>query len=277
MPYLILSWKYIHVFSYGFFLSLGLLAGGFSLFKELRHTSWDDDQVFSLTIKSVFWSFVASRLFYLYTYVQLGLVEFFNWYKHPGLSGLVFWLFFWLLSWYQARKKDFDAWQFLDFLMWAAFSFLIFSSLACFNGACFVGQQFAYGLPVIGYAGNRHMLSLYHLILSLAITGVFSRMRFKFKSFSWYKNEKSGFVFWLGGGSYSLLRAIFIESLKQPSLPVLGLNLSFWLWLVAGLAFLTVFVFWSGSVNIYLLFKSIKSDLKFPVVYKVKKTKRRQR
>ncbi len=248
MPYIIGQLGFLWVFWFSVMVAWGLLVAGFVLWKELRHTSWDDDMVFAIVIKGLVWGFIAARVGWL-VINKVDLGRFFDWGQYPGMSGVVLWLVFWFLIWFQARKKDVNVWQLLDVVMWSGWVFLFWVSIGCSGGVCWEGGELKWGkgVLVLGGAGWRHYLSLYHLLLVLGFLGVMSRWRLRFKSLKWYKSGQAGFVFWLGWVAYGLGRAGLIEALKVKTNTVwLGLGWEFYGWLLIGLVGAGVFMFWSG-------------------------------
>ncbi|NOY15175.1 MAG: hypothetical protein GXP43_03065 [bacterium] len=248
MPYLLGQLGSLYIFSFGFLVMIGILLTGFVLWKELQHTSWDEDLVFAVVIKSLVWSVIIGRLAWLLIN-GAGWQSFFDWGSHPGVAGWVVWLAFWLLNWYQAGKDDLEVWQFLDVVMWSCFLFLFWLSLACWGGSCWVGREafFNLGWPVIGFDGARHVVSLYHLVLVLVFIGLVRKWRLRFKSLKWYKSGRPGFVFWLGMWVYGVGRAFFVEAWRQPiEGGLLGLGWQFYIWLAIGLASAAVFGWWAG-------------------------------
>lgn len=249
---LLFNLGFISVFSYGVILSLGILVAAFIFWRELSHTSWDEDAAFSLVIKSLFWAFVLGRLIQLVLSYHLGWQYFFKWGSYPGVNGWAFWFVFWLLSWYQVKKTGWPEWQFLDILAWVSLVFLFWLSLSCFGGWCWLGKitSFPLAWPVLGQPGRRYPLSLFHLLFTLGLLTLFSKLRFRYKTLKWYPSGRMGFVFWLSQASYALGHFLFIDLWRvNPSPLVFGLDLTAFLWLISGLSLWVVFAFWANLLH----------------------------
>ncbi len=245
---LIIHFGFISVFSYGLLLAIGMFAAAFVFWQELSHTSWDEDQSFSILIKSLFWSFILSRLIFILLFKHLSWRYFFDWNQYPGINGWLLWLFFWFLTWYQVWKNKLETWRFLDIVAWASLVFYFWLSLACIGGWCWLAKvsPFHFGWPVIGFIGVRYPVALFHLILVLGLLLFFRKNRFRFKTLKWYKSGRAGFVFWFSQALYALSRAVLVDAwLEAKNYQLLHLSLNFYFWLFSGLVLAGVFLFWA--------------------------------
>jgi len=248
MPILLVNWGQFYLFSFGLLVAVGLLVSGFLFWRELRHTSWDEDSCFAVVLKSLIWSFVIARLVYVEFMTPVGSwMAFFDWRAYPGVAGLVFWLVFWLLNIYQAAKLKMDVWRFVDILAWVSLAFYFWLSLACWGGVCWLGRELAYGLPVVGSGRLVWPVSFIHMVGVLGLIWLMSRWRLRFKALGWYKSGRHGFVFWLSQSVWVILYGLVVKGLSQPKgLAWLGIDPEFYLWLLVGVGGLVVFWFWAG-------------------------------
>ena len=220
----------LNISSFGFFLALSFVLGLFIIFQEL-HEDFKEDDIFDSSLLSVFFGLLGSRLFYVLLNwekfsQQLWRIIFVN--ANPGFS-LYGGLFsgFLTLFFYCRQKK-------LSFLRLAdAFSKgLVLAIFLGFIGSFLDGGEVGkltnlpWGLPIVGYSGLRHPVSLYFAFYLLIIFIIFLKLKSRYlKTGSLFlilimilglgmmplAFLKEGMIYWLDLPTETVLGAIFLS------------------------------------------------------------------
>ncbi len=133
----------IPIYTYGFFVALGVLLAIFCMKRACRKEGWKPDEILDLVLWFTLASFLGARVFYVvqhWDYYLSNPVEIFQiWeggivFYGGAIGGLLFLVFF-------ARKKGWPYFQVTDFL--APYVFLAhgFGRIGCFFNGCCYGKE----------------------------------------------------------------------------------------------------------------------------------------
>lgn len=165
--------------SFGFFLSLAVLAAVFTAWRLAKAYDLDEEKVIDLAIFTFLGGLIFARIFFVI--INWSYFGFDNFYKiflinlYPGLSfwgGFLGGLF---TLWFLCKRFKLAFWQVADF---AAVSFLLglaLSDIGCFLGGCYLGapSNSFLAMPVVGVIGKRLPVSLFE---SLILFFIFFRL-----------------------------------------------------------------------------------------------------
>lgn len=163
----------INIYSFGVFLFLAFIASSFYVWREGKN-ELEEELIFDALVISTLGLLLGSRLLYIFSHFSSFNFDLLRWihlYLYPGFS-------FWgvvlgaLLSvfWF-ARVRKVSFWRLADFLVLGAALAQIFGGTGCFLSGCIVGEEttLPWGMPALGFLGQRHPVALYDLFAAIVI------------------------------------------------------------------------------------------------------------
>ncbi|MDO8570533.1 MAG: prolipoprotein diacylglyceryl transferase [Candidatus Daviesbacteria bacterium] len=173
----------VTISSFGFFLSIAVLAAVFTSWRLAKAYDLDEEKIIDLSIFTFLGGIILARIFFViinWSFFGLdNLSKIFLINLYPGFSfwgGLLGGIF---TLWFFSRRFKLPFWQIADF---AATSFLLalaISDIGCFLGGCYIGSpsDSFLALPVVGVIGKRLPISLFEsLILFIIFFQLFKKV-----------------------------------------------------------------------------------------------------
>jgi len=162
----------IKIYTFGVFLVLAFFWSCFLLWKNIRLTSFKEEEVFD----GLFLSLTGGLFFGRLVYVLLNFKDFgFNLLKfilingYPGISlyGLIFGLLISLWLYFNFKKINF--FEAIDYFIFPFFVGLVLGELGAFFSGVEVGEKTRFFLKIryLGYDGVRHLTGLYEVLIYL--------------------------------------------------------------------------------------------------------------
>lgn len=161
----------IKIYSFGLFLTLGIIIGSFVVWREGRNAKLDEQRLVDFLLVELFLGLLGARIYYLILHFSdFGLAPF-KWllfFHFPGLSfigaifgGLIGALIF-------VRRQGWSFWQLGDFLVLGLSLGEAIGRIGAFLGGSAYGAitNLPLGVPMIGLLGKRHPTQIYELIVA---------------------------------------------------------------------------------------------------------------
>ena len=200
------------IYTYGFFIAMGFIAGIFLAKREAKRTGLDPENIMDLSFYLVIAAIVGSRLFYIFVEPEIFFSDILEIFKIWN-GGLVFYgglIAALIVAFIYLKIKKIPLWKTEDIIVPSVALGQFFGRLGCFSAGCCYGK--ACDLPWAVTFTNPdtlaplgvpvHPTQLYHAAGNLFIFAVlwFFRTRKKF----------NGQLFWLYILLYAIIRS-FIE------------------------------------------------------------------
>jgi phosphatidylglycerol:prolipoprotein diacylglycerol transferase len=260
----LLDLKFVKIYTFGVFLVLALIWSMFLLWRNVKVTSFKEEDIFDLFFTSILGSLFFARLLYViahFSRFKLNLLKFILINGYPGLSlygGLIggFITFFLFLH---AKKIAFK--DLIDYFIPSLFIALAIGKIGSFISGVDVGTKTKLPLSVwyAGYSGNRHITALYESILFFLGTYIAYRIILSIRR----TKLPAGFGFTFFIFYFSLVN-LFLDKFKENHLYFAGFNINLSLSLVTfiGSSLYVIFVYlstekinrqYSGGFEIFAL------------------------
>jgi phosphatidylglycerol:prolipoprotein diacylglycerol transferase len=221
LPVLI-NLKFLKIYTFGVFLVLSFFWGSFMLWKNIRLTSFKEEDVFDGLFTALFGSLLLGRLIYvILNFDQFGFdfLKFILINGYPGISlfgaligGLVsLWLYF---TFKRASLREA-----VDYFISPLLLAVAFGKLGSFFSGVEAGTKTKI-LPAVryvGFDGARHLTPFYEAILFFAGAYLAQKLLFEVRREKYFH----GFVFVFFGWYFSLINFLF-DKLKEHNLYFLG-------------------------------------------------------
>lgn len=216
---------FIKIYTFGVFLVLGFFWAIFLLWKNIRLTSFKEEDMFD----GLFMSMLGSLFFGRLVYVILNFKDFgFNLLKfvlingYPGISfyGSVFGGFFILYLFANSRKLIFN--DLVDYFVTPLFVMLTFSKIGGFFSGVDVGTKTNFFLKIkyVGFDGTRHLVGLYEgLMYSIGLFLAY-KILFEIRKEKYYKGFLLKFFLW-----FLALTIFMFDKIKDNRLYFFGQSL----------------------------------------------------
>lgn len=214
----------LKIYTFGVFLVLALYWALFLSWKNIKLTSYKEEDIFDSFFISLFGVLFFARLFY----VLLNFSDFgFDFGKfvlingYPGLS-LFGGVFGGLFTFYlYSLNKKFEFKYIADYFMGPLFLGLAIGKIGSFFAGIDIGLKTSFMLStkMIGFSGSRHIVSLYEAILFFFFMYFCQKILMNVR-----KNKfKSGFVLFFMIWSFSLVN-LLLDNIKQNHLYFFGFS-----------------------------------------------------
>ena len=247
----LLNLGFIKIYTFGVFLVLGFFWAIFLLWKNIRLTSFKEDDVFDELFLSMFGAIFFGRLIYVFLNFKdfgFNLLKYILINGYPGISlyGSIFGGFLVLYLFTNSRKLNFN--DLIDYLISPIFIVMVFGKIGAFFSGAEIGTKtnFLLKIKYIGFDGTRHLVGLYEGIL-LAIGLLLSyKILFEIRKERYYKGFLLKFFLW-----FLALTIFLFDKIKENHLYFLGQSLDFLISLIILLiiSFHFVYYFRNGILS----------------------------
>lgn len=206
----LLDLKFIKIYTFGVFLVLGFFWASFILWKNIRLTSYKEEEVFDGLFFGLAGGLFSARLIYvILNFKDFGfsILKFILINGYPGMSiyGAFFGFFLSILAFFSLRKIKFL--EIVDYFITPLFISLVFGKFGTFFSGAEVGTKTVFLLKTkyLGFEGWRHLTPFYEAIFF--IIGAFISQKILME----IRKEKffPGFLFYLSIWYFSAVYFIF--------------------------------------------------------------------
>lgn len=166
----LLNFKFLKIYTFGVFLCLAFFWGMFMIWKNIKLTSYKEEDIFDGLFSSILGTLFFSRLFYVilnFSDFGFDIMRFILINGYPGMSlyGALFGGFLSIFLFSKSKKIDF--FHLVDYLTSGTMLVLSIGKLGSFFAGIDVGAKTKSMLSVkyLGYEGLRHIPALYESIL----------------------------------------------------------------------------------------------------------------
>lgn len=240
----LLSTKFMTIYTFGVFLVLAFFWGSFLLWKLGRLTAYKEEEIFDGLFVSVFGGLLVGRLIYIVFHFSdfgLDVVRYILINGYPGLSlpaciagGLVvFWLFCLI------RKVKMGT--IIDYAVSPLFLALGIGKLGAFLSGAEVGTRTKFPLAIryANYEGLRHLTPLYESLVFFIAAFIAYRLLFRIRRELLPKGFTALFFAWVFSLSYTVF-----DMFKDDHVIAFGVHVYFVLSLIALLTSTMYFVYY---------------------------------
>lgn len=236
----LLDLKFVKIYTFGVFLMLAFFWSSFMLWRNIRLTSYKEEDVFDGLFLSIFGGLFLGRL----TYVILNFKDFgFSFLKfilingYPGISliGTILGSLLVLYIFFSTKKINFL--EIIDYFVTPLFIALLFGKLGSFFSGAEAGTVTNFFLKVkyAGLGGLRHLTPFYEAILFTFGAFFSHKLLFEIRREKYQKGFLLFFFFWF----FSLVYFLF-DKIKFVTLYLQGRSFN---WLLSGIVLLTTSVY----------------------------------
>ena len=265
----LLNLGFLKIYTFGVFLVLGFFWAIFLLWKNIRLTSFKEEDVFDGLFLSMFGALFFGRLIFVFLNFKdfgFNLLKFVLINGYPGISfyGSIFGGLFILYLFTNSRKINFA--DLIDYLITPLFVALAFGKIGAFFSGVEVGTKtnFLFKIKYVGFDGARHLVGLYEgLMLTIGLFIAY-RILFEIRKERYYKGFLLKFFLW-----FLALTTILFDKIKDNHLYFVGLSLDFLVSLIILLTISFHFVYYFrngifGFIKYYgqKIFKTIRVGTK---------------
>ena len=247
----LLNVGFLKIYTFGVFLVLGFFWATYLLWKNIRLTSYKEEDIFDGLFTSIFGAIFFGRL----VYVLLNFKDFgFNILKfvlingYPGITfyGSIFGGLLVLYLFLNSRKLNFS--DSIDYFITPLFVALAFGKIGAFFSGVEVGTKTNFLLKVryVGFDGLRHLVGLYEGLLFIIGLFISYKILFEIRKERYYKGFLLKFFLW-----FLALTIFLFDKIKDNRLYYFGQSLDFLVSLIILLtiSFHFVYYFRSGILS----------------------------
>jgi len=190
----------VTIYSFGFLLAIGVFLESFVIWRRLRDLGFKEEKILDFLILSLFLGLVISRLiFILQNWPSFGfhLSRWFLFVRYPGFSVLGWLLGLLLALWRFVKEEKWDFWRVIDEVTFGFLPFLILVQIGSFLDGSGFGRStnMPWGIYFPGILLKRHPVSLFFALALLAVWFFLLKIERHWRTWEWYKNKESGFIF----------------------------------------------------------------------------------
>lgn len=245
---------FLKIYTFGVFLALAFFWSTFLIWKNIRLTSYKEDEVFDGLFVSLFGALFLGRLIHVVTHFDkfgFNPLKFLLINGYPGLSMLGIVLGGFLTFYLYTRSKKIKFTEIVDYLIPAIFLALAIGKVGGFFSGAEVGKQTKFFLAIryVNFDGLRHLTALYEGLMFFLGAYLTYRMIFAIRREKYRKGFTFIFFLWY----FSLVYFVF-DRLKEFHVYVFGWSLNF---VLSGVILLTFTVYFLYYLR-YPIFKTIK-------------------
>jgi phosphatidylglycerol:prolipoprotein diacylglycerol transferase len=247
----LLNLGFIKIYTFGVFLVLGFFWATFLLWKNIRLTSFKEEDIFDGLFLSLFGALFFGRLVYVFLNFKdfgFNLLKFILINGYPGLSlyGAIFGGLLVLYLFSNARKINFN--ELVDYFVSPLFITLIFGKIGAFFSGSEIGTKtnFLLKIKYVGFDGLRHLVGLYEGLMLMVGLWIAYKILFEIRKERYYKGFLLKFFIW-----FLALTIFLFDKIKDNHLYFVGLSLDFLVSLIILLtiSFHFVYYFRNGILN----------------------------
>jgi phosphatidylglycerol:prolipoprotein diacylglycerol transferase len=190
----------VTIYSFGFLLAVGVFIESFVIWRRLRDLGFKEEKILDFLILSLLLGFVFSRLIFIFANWQtfgFHLSRWFLFVRFPGFAASG-WLLGLLLSlWRFAKEEKWDFWRVADEVSFGFLPFLILLQTGSFLDGSGFGRStnMPWGIYFPGILLKRHPVSLFFALTLLLVWVILLKIERHWRTWEWYKNKESGFIF----------------------------------------------------------------------------------
>lgn len=236
----LLDLKFLKIHTFGVFLMLAFFWSTFLVWRNVRLTSYKEEDIFDGLFLSLAGGLFAGRLVYFIVNIKefgMDVLKFVLINGYPGISiwGALGGAFLTLYIFFAARKIDFK--EVADYLISPLFVALLLGKLGAFFSGSEIGAKtnFFIRLKFPGYEGARHLTSLYEAIFFGLAAYASYRLLFEIRKDKYTHGFLLAFFLWFFSFTYFIF-----DKIKIPTLYLQGYSFN---GLVSGALLLTT-SFW---------------------------------
>lgn len=237
----------VKIYTFGVFLVLAFFWSFFILWKNIRLTSYKEEEIFDGIFLSIFFGLFFSRLFYvILNFEKFGfnLLKFILINGYPGLSLYGFLFGFFGFFWFFLMLKKIKFSEVSDYLITPFFTALIFGKLGSFFSGTEVGTKTNFFLKIkyLGFDGFRHLTSFYESLFFIIGALISYKILFEIRKEKFFK----GFLFYLSIWYFSLITFLF-DKIKINNIYFFGYSFNYLVSLILLLTTTGFFVYYFRS------------------------------
>ncbi|GAB4219720.1 MAG: prolipoprotein diacylglyceryl transferase [Candidatus Microgenomates bacterium] len=243
----------IKIYTYGVFLVLAFFWALFILWKNIRLTSYKEEEIFDGVFSAIFFGLFLGRLVYvILNFDQFGFsfLKFILINGYPGIAvyGFLFGFFFYF--WIFTKINKLKYLEVVDYLMTSFFIALVLGKLGGFFSGAEVGTKTSFFLKTkyLGYDGLRHLTAFYEGLFFIIAAFFSQKILLEIRKEKFFK----GFVFYLSVWYFALVNLLF-DKIKENKLYFLGLSFNFLVSLILVLTIGGYFVYYFRSAILNFL------------------------
>lgn len=217
----LLDLKFIKIYTFGVFLALAFFWGLFLMWRNIRLTSFKEEELFDAVFISLGGGIFLSRVVYvLFNLADFGfdILKFLLINGYPGLSlyGGLTGFFLSLFIYFKSKKIKFM--EVIDYFITPIFIVIGFGKMGSFFSGAEVGTKtdFILSIRYVGFDGLRHLTALYESILFFIGAFIAYRILFEIRKEKYSK----GFLFYFFWLYMSLVYGIF-DFLKDQKINII--------------------------------------------------------
>lgn len=243
----LLNLGFIKIYTFGVFLVLGFFWATFLLWKNIRLTSFKEEDVFDGLFLSLLGALFFGRLVYVILNFKdfgLNLLKFILINGYPGISlyGLIFGGLLVLYLFSNARKINFN--ELIDYFVTPLFIALVFGKVGAFFSGVEIGTKtnFLLKIKYVGFDGLRHLVGLYEGLMFIIGVLIAYKILFEIRKERYYKGFLLKFFIW-----FLALTIFLFDKIKDNRLYFFGQSLDFLVSLIILLTTSLHFVYYFRS------------------------------
>lgn len=223
----LLDLGFLKIYTFGVFLVLGFFWATFLLWKNIRLTSFKEEDVFDGLFLSLFGALFFGRLIYvILNFKDFGfnLLKFILINGYPGISlyGLVFGGLLVLYLFSNIRKINFN--ELIDYFVTPLFIALVFGKVGAFFSGVEIGTKtnFLLKIKYAGFDGLRHLVGMYEGLMFIIGVLIAYKILFEIRKERYYKGFLLKFFIW-----FLALTIFLFDKIKDNHLYFFGQSLDF--------------------------------------------------
>lgn len=245
----------VKIYTFGVFLVLAFFWALFILWRNIRLTSYKEEEIFDGVFLSIFFGLFLGRLVYVilnFDKFGFNLLKFILINGYPGIAIYGFLVGFFLYFLIFSHFKKIKFLEVVDYLMTSFFIALVLGKLGGFFSGAEVGTKTTFFISVkyLGYQGLRHITAFYESLFFLVAAFFSQKILLEIRKEKFFK----GFLFYLSIFYFALINFLF-DKIKENQLYFLGFSFN---WLVSLILLLTI-----GGYFVYYFRSAILSFIKY--------------
>lgn len=240
----LLNVGFIKIYTFGVFLVLGFFWAIFLLWKNIRLTSFKEEDVFDGLFLSMFGALFFGRLIFVFLNFKdfgFNLLKYILINGYPGISlyGSIFGGFLVLYLFANSRKLNFN--ELVDYLITPILVVMVFGKIGGFFSGTEVGikTNFLFKIKYVGFDGARHLVGLYEGLILIIGLLIAYKILFEIRKERYYKGFLLKFFLW-----FLALTIFLFDKIKENHLYFLGQSLDFLISLIILLTISFHFVYY---------------------------------
>ncbi|MBN1263238.1 MAG: prolipoprotein diacylglyceryl transferase [Candidatus Pacebacteria bacterium] len=185
--------------SLGFLVGSGFFVSLFLIWRRLREMGLEEEKIIDVYLLASLMGAIFSRIFYVLGHplaFGFDLVKWFHFGRFPGFSFIAGVLIFLIFFGYFAKKNKWNFYKISDELVFGLTLFLSLAAVGQFLDGSNLGGEtgFFWGVFFPGDLVRRHPVSLFEGVLFLLLWFFLIKIERRWRSWSWYKSKKEGFL-----------------------------------------------------------------------------------